>query len=870
MSIQSYTEEGSPLKDVKGVVDSFTISNAGWSQDKYIKRFDIGTEHKGEITCNNAYGGKKIQIKIYHKDKPNENLLNEMWDTIQQTDLLNDDTKGRYYIKNPQKLKSIAQCVGGVLYEEQEKAKQNKKDFFGEVYVSASNEAYDNLKKYLTSLTDIKDEVLLNTLRGWDDIPENATGLDIVQYIKDKIQKLETQDFPHNMGANTQMWLASFAFNMQNAKLKQPLFPQFGHTEGDGFVFKKGSTSEVLPEARISKERYEMLCNVQFFIRCVPDCTLLADKKSDLRTLPYDNNGNKRNFPERKINIIDHNNYLGYGDMNMNDRVFNWRSYTSWARSENTPEEIIVKGRIYNFYINMAEANLDMAFNIAKMKGRNKIHLIVPGIGAWGKEKKTLITKQIILAYTIAVQRLVDKHKNNPQNSQIANYDNIELHFLSSKDELRSYGLRQKENEYTFDLMDYLKDVSGNLKPDEVNKIKFYQFDYTNNLDDFPENNGIDEWFYCHPGDHQAWYGNDTLLKTALEGEIYTGSAEQTAAKTNFLAPFGNQNTKFNDKGVFQWNLKTMATPNKFITFINDQLLVQNNGNKEKNKPPKILDNNLKNQPQKPETEEEIANDKEITDKNETQEVDKKINGLELYKKFYIADLENRKRQLQENQEIQEEDEMQKQNINETNNAKLDGRKVKKNQRKPKNELSSLQTLTLPPRDNNVGVGKKNIFLPVINQFQKHILPNSINSNHQNLGVLSTRGDFNTNSLTSTSTKTSSLSGRQSDIKENKNQQSNQSVQEPNETNNGNTSNSNNVVEEKESYASSIFLGMLGGTGIGVGIFFKKKLPVMIVCFVVGGSAIIACAVFSVKTYRKNNSKPNSDLNNTRNNGIQK
>ena len=599
MNIQPFTEEGSPLKDVEGVVDSFTISNVGWSQDKYIKRFDIGTEHKGEITCNNAYGGKKIQIKIYHKDRPNENLLNEMWNTIQQEDLLNDDIKGRYYINNPQKLKSIAQCVGGVLYEEQEKAKQNKKDFFGEVYVSASNEAYYNLKNYLTSLTDIKDEVLLNTLRGWDDIPENATGVDIVQYIKDKIQKLETQDFPHEMGANTQMWLASFAFNMQNAKLKQPLFPQFGNAEGDGFVFQKGSTSEVQPEARISKERYEMLCNVQFFIRCVPDCTLLADKMSDLRTLPYDNNGNKRNFPERKINIIDHNNYLGYGDMNMNDRVFNWQAYTSWAKSKNTPEEIIVKNRIYHFYKNMAEANLDMAFNIAKMKGRNKIHLIVPGIGAWGKEKKTLITKQIILAYTIAVRRLVDKHKNNPKNSQIANYDNIELHFLSSGGELQSYGLRQKENEYTFDLMDYLKDVSGDLKPDEINKIKFYQFDYTNNLDEFPENNGIDEWFYCHPGDHQAWYGNDTLLKTALEGMIYTGSAEQTTAKTNFLAPFGNQQAKFNQRGVFQWNLKTMATPNRFTTFINDQPVIQNNGNKKQKNNEEQLNNITKNNEEK-------------------------------------------------------------------------------------------------------------------------------------------------------------------------------------------------------------------------------------------------------------------------------
>ena len=99
-----------------------------------------------------------------------------MWNTVQQEDLLNDDIKGRYYINNPQKLKSIAQCVGGVLYEEQEKAKQNKKDFFGEVYVSASNEAYSNLKEYLFGLTDIKDEVLLKVLRGWDCIDENANG----------------------------------------------------------------------------------------------------------------------------------------------------------------------------------------------------------------------------------------------------------------------------------------------------------------------------------------------------------------------------------------------------------------------------------------------------------------------------------------------------------------------------------------------------------------------------------------------------------------------------------------------------------------------------------------------------------------------
>ena len=132
MSIQSYTEGGPPLKKVEkveDVVDLFTISELGFSQDKYIKRFDIGTEHKGEITCNNAYGGKKIQIKIYHKDKPNENLLNEMWATIQQEDLLNDNIKGCYYINNQQKLQGIAQCVGGVLYKELEKVVDDERVF---------------------------------------------------------------------------------------------------------------------------------------------------------------------------------------------------------------------------------------------------------------------------------------------------------------------------------------------------------------------------------------------------------------------------------------------------------------------------------------------------------------------------------------------------------------------------------------------------------------------------------------------------------------------------------------------------------------------------------------------------------------------
>ena len=224
----------------------------------------------------------------------------------------------------------------------------------------------------------------------------------------------------------------------------------------------------------------------------------------------------------------------------------------------------------------MAKANLDMAFNITKMKqqqgtpGTRKIHLIVPGIGAWGAYNKDIVTKNIILAYTNALRELVEKHKNDPTSATIANYDNIYLHFLSSNKELQDFGIARTKGGYNLDLKKYLQDEVDDADLDEIGNIKMCQFDYEDSLTDFPENNGINEWFYCHPGDHQAWYGNDTLLKTALYGTIFTGSAEATAAKTNFLAPFGNQQTKFNQRGVFQWNLETMATPNRFTTFIND------------------------------------------------------------------------------------------------------------------------------------------------------------------------------------------------------------------------------------------------------------------------------------------------------------